>query len=201
MTTLVCRGQQKQAVKLTEVERAARLLHQGGVVGHATEGVWGLTCDPANADAVRQLLHLKGRSETQGLILIAAHVGMFAPWLNRLSENDLESIQASWPGPVTWIVPDHDISPTWVRGKRNSIAIRVPDHQQMQELSLTFGGPIVSTSANPSGEQAARSEQEVRRFFADELDYILPSGQAESSRLSGRASMIYDALTRACLRP
>ena len=179
---------------------AVRCLQQGGIISHATEGVWALACNPGNADAVRRLLQLKGRPSTKGLILVAANTAMFSPWLDDLPASNRAQIERCWPGPVTWVVPDNSRSLTLVRGAQDNLAIRVPDHTQTQHLSRLFDGPIVSTSANPSGCLAARSEADVQKYFSGQLDYVLTTDQNTDIPLSGKASVIKDALMLTTLR-
>lgn len=181
--------------------QAAQSLQQGGIVGHETEGVWGLACDPNNAEAVERLLRLKGRAPGKGLILIAAHADMLVPWLESLPLETLAIIKTSWPGPVTWIVPNNGHGPPWIQGEKNTLAIRVPDHAQMQNLSLAFGAPLVSTSANPSGQVPALCRLDLCRYFPGLLDYVLPAANGKTAQLSGKASTIRHALTLATLRP
>ncbi len=176
---------------------ATQILRRGGIVSHATEGVWGLACDPDNELAIKHLLELKGRSEAKGLILIAASAGMFAPWLDSLTAKARRVVEQSWPGAVTWLVPDA-FSPAHLKGDHDALAVRVPKSKQARRLSHCFGGPLVSTSANPAGRPAATSEHHVRGYFQDSLDYILPADSLDA--LSGRPSTIRDALTMKTLR-
>ncbi len=96
---------------------AADVLRSGGIVAHATEGVWGLACDPFDAAAVSRLLDLKGRSIRKGLILIGADESDFAPELAALSELDAARVRRTWPGPETWLVPNRQF-PSWITGGR-----------------------------------------------------------------------------------
>ena len=124
--------------------RAVRALRDGAVIAYPTEGVWGLGCDPFNRDAVEFLLALKRRPSEKGLILIAAESDMFAPLLDPLPASLRHQLDASWPGPNTWIVPDPDhLSPPWIRGRHNSLAVRVTAHPQAARLSRAFGGPLI----------------------------------------------------------
>lgn len=166
-------------------------------MGHEAEGVWGLTCDPHNRDAVTRILELKSRSIDKGFILVGGNVNMFAPWMEQLPVANAAMMRASWPGAITWIVPNTQL-PTWVRGEHNSIAIRVPAHVQLRQLSVAFGSPLISTSANPKGKPPARSLSELSSYFGDQLDAILTG--SETTSLSGRASIIKDALTLSVLR-
>ncbi len=169
------------------VHRAAFWIGAGGIVAHATEGVWGLACNPFNPNAVDRLLEIKNRREDQGLILIGADAKMFASQLALLSEETRLLIETSWPGAHTWIVPDYSY-PGAVSGGRDSIAVRVPGHEQARNLCARVGHPIVSTSANISGRIPAHTALRARMIFGDRVDYYL------SGELSRRgASRISDA--------
>lgn len=179
------------------LERAVRVLRAGGVIAYPTEGVWGLGCDPCNAGAVARLLRLKGRSPGKGLILVAGDVAQVRSLLARVPVAQRAVLLGSWPGPVTWIVPIDDEMPRWITGKHASVAIRVSDHLQLADLCRSFGGPIVSTSANLQGRPAARSALAVRRYFRGAIDYLLPGD------LGGRrgATAIREALSGRIVRP
>lgn len=151
----------------------ARLL-AGGVVAYPTEGVWGLGCDPDNPHAIARLLDLKGRSPGKGLILVAADIAQLERWLGAVDLGARARLAATWPGPVTWIVPLPGDADPLLTGGRDKIALRVSAHPVVRELCRTFGGAIVSTSANPSGRSAARSRWGVRRYFGSRIDYLLP---------------------------
>ncbi|MBK7168134.1 MAG: Sua5/YciO/YrdC/YwlC family protein [Pseudomonadales bacterium] len=180
-----------------QLDRAVSVLRAGGVIACATEGVWGLACDPGNEAAVRRILVLKGREADKGLILVAGGLAQVESCLRHVPADRLAEIHDSWPGPVTWIVPHHGELPVWITGAHPGVAIRVSDHLQLRALCLGFGGAIVSTSANPQGMAPARSAQTVRRYFGDRIDYLLPGA------LGGRRkpSEIRDALSGRILRP
>lgn len=157
---------------------AVRSLRGGGLVLHATEGVWGLACDPFDAEAVARLLDLKGRSVEKGLILIGARAEFFAPELAAIGAQARRTVEDSWPGPETWIVPNQRF-PYWITGDHAGVAVRVPGHPQARALADAFGAPLVSTSANPSGRPAPTSVLRARGAFAapvfpSEVDYLLP---------------------------
>lgn len=166
------------------LQLAVRSLRAGGLVLHATEGVWGLACDPFDGVAVMDLLALKGRPLSKGLIVIGGDADTFAAELQGLDTLERQRVLASWPGPVTWILPNHRF-PDWITGGRDEVAVRVPGHPQARALARAFGGPLVSTSANPSGRPPARQALQARRQFASAdrqggrrfpgpRDYILP---------------------------
>jgi L-threonylcarbamoyladenylate synthase len=174
---------------------AADVVRSGGIVAHATEGVWGLACDPFDAAAVSRLLDLKGRSIRKGLILIGADESDFAAEMAALGELDAARVRRTWPGPETWLVPNRQF-PSWITGGRSAVAVRVPGHLQARSLCAIFGSALVSTSANPSGRPPARTELAVRRYFADEIDHVLHGEVAGSAA----PSRIRDAVTGARFR-
>lgn len=139
-------------------------LRAGEIIAYPTEGVFGLGCDPFNGEAVEALIALKGRDAAKGLIVLAAEMIQVVPLLGMISTAQRRELNATWPGPVTWIVPARSTVPRWLTGGRDTLAVRVTAHPVCRELCLA-AGPIVSTSANRSGEAAARSAAEVEAVF------------------------------------
>lgn len=176
---------------------ALRCLREGGVIAYPTEAVWGLGCDPMNAGAVQRLLTLKQRPVEKGLILVAADLAQVQPWLDALPPVRCEAVLATWPGPVTWLLPDPDQRiPAWVRGHHHSVALRVSAHPVVQALGLAFGGLLVSTSANPAGLPPARTALDVHRYFGESVDAMV---LGETGGLD-KPTAIRDALTGETLR-
>ncbi|MEW5757691.1 MAG: L-threonylcarbamoyladenylate synthase [Pseudomonadota bacterium] len=178
---------------------AARVLHDGGLIAYPTEAVYGLGCDPTNEEAVERLLELKQRPVEKGLILIASKMDQLAPYIDWPALNDQQRarIMQSWPGPFTWLIPALPDTPVWLRGKYNSLAVRITAHPIAAALCEAAGSALVSTSANLSGHRPARSALEARQALGDRLDYILPG------RVGGAAkpSTITDAVTGRVVRP
>ncbi|AUM12987.1 L-threonylcarbamoyladenylate synthase [Ketobacter alkanivorans] len=157
---------------------AVHALTRGEVIAYPTESVFGYGCDPFNEAAVDRLLRIKQRPRHKGLILVAANCDQIAPLLQTLTLPQRRDLEASWPGPVTWLIPDSEnMIPTWIKGDFDSVAVRVSAHPTVQALCSIWGGPIVSTSANRSGQAPARSEFPLRLMRAQYgigADYILP---------------------------
>lgn len=145
---------------------------------HATEGVWGLAVDPFNEEAVYRLLALKQRTVTKGLIVIGDCAEVFESELGVLPACERDRVVRSWPGPVSWIVPNRSF-PWWITGGRSEVAVRVPGHSQARALCRAFGGALVSTSANISRQPTAQSilrarSRLPRASYPESVDYILP---------------------------
>jgi len=180
----------------TSLEKAINVLRNDEVIAYPTEAVWGLGCDPQNELAVRKLLKLKQRPMEKGLILVAATIEQFSPYLSQLSPDQYQQLQASWPGFRTWIVPAPDTVPKWLRGDHSGIALRVSAHPTVQALCLAFGGPLVSTSANLAGQPEALTAEQVENYFSDEVAFILPGALGDAAE----PSPIVDLVTGQPLR-
>lgn len=146
-------------------------LHRGAVIAYPTEAVWGLGCDPWNQHAVQRILQLKKRHIDKGLIIVAANTAQIAWLLEGLDSNQHQQLLETWPGPNTWLVPHHNRLPRCVHGVHDTIAVRVSAHPVVKALCEGFGGPIVSTSANPQALKPARSSTDVRRYFGKRVEY------------------------------
>jgi len=170
-----------------QLQLARSAILRGGVIAYPTEAVWGLGCDPWNLQAVTRILELKNRPMEKGLILVAASVEQIRFLLNPLSEELQLAALGYWPGPVTCLLPDVKRKvPDWVRGSHSSIAVRVSEHPVVKALCESAGTPLVSTSCNPAGQEPALDASQVRRYFGDQLDQIVPGdlgGNRKPSRI------------------
>jgi len=181
---------------LLKVSRAVEVLKAGGVIAYPTEYCFGLGCDPRNESAVAKLLDIKQRKAEQGVILIAADIEQVELYADLARVPDLSIVTSSWPGPNTWLLPAKPKVPSFIRGRHTSIAMRIPDHALCQNLLNAYGHPIVSTSANRTGEKEHLTASTVERDMGVECDYIVDAPVGGASR----ASRIRDALSGCALR-
>lgn len=178
------------------IREAVRKLASGGVIACPTETVYGLGCDPFNGLAALHLMALKKRNIDQGLILVASHFEQLEPLLSPLKPAIKKRVARPGHMPVTWVLPCQPWIPVWLRGRHESLAIRVTNHPVTAALCRHWGGPLVSSSANIHGKRPATSPLAVRRAFNGRLDYIL-HGTHGSTR---RPSQIRNGLTGELLR-
>lgn len=181
----------------TDLTTACEFLKKGKLIAYPTEAVWGFGCDPYNKKSVLKILEIKKRPIEKGLILLAADVQQISELLVNLSGSQINLLRETWPGPTTWLIPDtKKLFPRWLKGDYESIAIRVSAHPLLKDLTYQYGKPIVSTSANKSGEAEVKTRLTLEEQFADKIDYIL------EGELGGRSSpsQIRDIVTGAVLR-
>jgi L-threonylcarbamoyladenylate synthase len=163
----------------------------GGVIAYPTEGVFGLGCDPFNADAVGRILRIKKRPVDKGLILIADDIERLLPYLQDLNSAQLTQLQNSWPGPNTWVIPHNGLLPEWVTGGRDTVAVRVSGHPIARQLCTAAQMPIISTSANRSGRPSLTTSLQVRQQLGDDIDFLV-GGRVQNP---GHASQITDLIS------
>ncbi|CAD83735.1 putative translation factor (SUA5) [Candidatus Blochmanniella floridana] len=172
-------------------------LNKGKVIVYPTESVFGLGCNPDNENAINTLLKIKCRSWKKGLILVAANYTQLFKYVDDryLNSLQLSRIFSTWPGPFTWVFPARSSTPMWLTGKFSSVAIRVSNFEPIRRLCLTFGKPLVSTSANVSGYLPARTIHAVYK----QLGYDFPIMNTNVLGLPN-PSIIRDAITGKIIR-
>lgn len=155
------------------IDEAVDIVKNGGILAYPTEAVFGLGCNPSNLSAVQRLLGIKQRPADKGLILIASNINQLTNFVPPLEDEILERIQPTWPGPVTWLLPVHNEVSPLVRGNHWTIAVRISAHPECQLLCQRLGHPLISTSANLSGYQPAKTAIEVKEQLGQQIDLIL----------------------------
>jgi L-threonylcarbamoyladenylate synthase len=179
-----------------QIDRAARIVLAGGVIAYPTEAVFGLGCLPENRAAVGRVLAIKRRSWRKGFLLIGSDLAQLEQLVVLPPEPRRSEIVASWPGPVTWVLPARPHVPRWLTGGRDTIGVRLTDHPVAARLCARIGQAIVSTSANVSRRPPLRAARLVRRKLGAALDYVL-AGEVGGL---GQPTMIKDGRTGRILR-
>ncbi len=157
----------------------------GGVIAYPTEAVWGLGCDPFSEAAVSKLLQIKNRPVEKGLILVAASLDQLPALASSLTDSQRRTLEETWPGPVTWLIPDPEGSiPNWIKGEHESVAVRVSAHPLVRELCNRHGGALVSTSANDAGEPEIRSQSRLTEEFGGRIDAVIAGELGDSTETS-----------------
>lgn len=151
---------------------AAYLAH-GGLIAYPTESCYGLGCDPANRTAVKRLLKLKQRPQKKGLILIASSYEQVARYLEPLSAQQQKKLSDAGKNAITYLMPVKQSAPRWLRGKHDTLAVRLTAHGAARRLCKGVGSALVSTSANRSGMRPAKTYAECQRMFGKEV-WVLP---------------------------
>jgi len=177
------------------IEQAIAAINHGGVVVYPTEGVYGLGCDYLNEDCVHKILRLKQRDVSKGLVLVASHIQQILPLIQPENRADLARALKTWPGHQTWIFPKSMLTPAWISGHFDSVAVRVSAHPVVKQLCDRLSAPLVSTSANFTNQPTPNNIQEQFKLWGDSVDFYLDlplggSNQPSSIKLANSGKII-----------
>lgn len=151
---------------------ATIFLKNGDIIGYPTEAVYGLGCDPWNQEGVSRICSIKKRSSAKNFIVVAASINQ----LDNLIDTKIltKSVVNSWPGHTTWLIPAVNTAPEWlIDNNTGLIAIRVSNHETIKELCLKYNSPLISTSANISGDPAVTTQKGFEKVFEKAIPYLV----------------------------
>ncbi len=158
------------------VERAAACIRRGGVVAIPSDALYTLIADPLNLHAVGQVFEAKGREIHRALPLLVSGSFMAEELAKELSARFYLLSRHFWPGPLTLIVPASPKVPLKVTGNTGRLAMRQSRSRVAQALLDWLDQPLISTSANISGQPTCRSGIEVFGTMDGRVDLVLDGG-------------------------
>lgn len=157
---------------------ALEVLRNGGVILYPTDTVWGLGCDATNPEAVARIYEIKKRSDSKSLVLLASDLDMVARYIREIPDMAIQLVEVN-DKPMTIIYPGA-LTGQECRGlahntvaQDGSVGIRIPVVDFCRDLVHRFGRPIVSTSANISGEPTPRKFADIPQQIKDAVDFIV----------------------------
>lgn len=163
-----------------DLARAVAALQRGAVLAFPTDTVYGLGCNPEDAEAVRSVYLAKGRKKTKPLVLfVSTPKEVFA--LGEESEPARKLARTFWPGSMTLVLKARPDCPKAVVSREGTSAFRIPDHEVPLSLVRTFGKPLATTSANRSGEREVTDPAEVFDLFHGKIALLLDGGKLKES--------------------
>ncbi len=164
------------------IRHAAHVIRNGGIIAYPTDTIYGLGCDPYNAQAVDKLELLKQRSQNKPFILLAGDIKQITP-LIFLDEKQRARIKQT-SEPTSWIVNTSPLAPVWLTNNKNTLTIRISNNATVKKLCEVLGHAIISTSATPSGKKPTRNNLALHPYFHGQVDKILSSQQKLTARPS-----------------
>lgn len=167
---------------------AAEVVLRGGVIAFPTDTLYGLGCSLFDVLAVEMVARLKRRDPSLAVISLIPEPRQAWGLASEVSDVAERLMLKYWPGPLSLIFHAAPIVPARVRGAGGTVALRCPKDTLCQRLLEHIGGPVVSSSANLSGQPPAQSAAEVLRVFGNQIDLILDGGD----RHGGVASTLVD---------
>lgn len=154
------------------VEKCVEVLRAGGIILYPTDTVWGIGCDATNEEAVQKIYALKQSKDKHSMLCLCRDADMIVRYVNRAPGIAFEVMELS-DKPLTAILPGATgVAPSLIP-ETGTLGVRIPQHDFCQALLRKFGKPIVSTSANISGEETAKRLKDVSQSIIDGVEYVV----------------------------
>jgi L-threonylcarbamoyladenylate synthase len=158
------------------ISSVAEVVRAGGVIVYPTDTLYGLGCLPRDARAVERVLAIKQREETKGFLLLIPDLNWVTTLASTVPGKFYRLAAKFWPGAVTFLLPANPNLPACVRGERDLVGLRNPDSPYLRRLMKAIPGPLVSTSANVSGQASPASVEELKTLLLDQVDVFVDGG-------------------------
>lgn len=155
-----------------EVNKALEVLKSGGIILYPTDTIWGIGCDATNATAVEKVFRIKGRDESKSLIVLLDSDSKLQSYVSDVPEIAYDLIEYA-ENPLTIIYPGAKNLAQNVINADGSIGIRIVKHAFCEQLIQRFRKPVVSTSANLSGQPSPKNFTEIDEDILQKVDYIV----------------------------
>ena len=156
------------------------------VILYPTDTVWGLGCDATNIDAVAKIFKLKNRIESKSLVVLVSSIEMLRTYVDAVPQKAIDIISTT-KKPTTIIYNNPKGLAANAIALDNTIAIRIPTHNYCLEVINKLGKPIISTSANISGESTPKSFSEISLPILEGVDYVV---NLEQDKITDKSSTI-----------
>ena len=161
-------------------QQITEILKAGGVILYPTDTVWGIGCDATNPTAVARIFTIKQRSESKSLIILVSSIAMLREYIADLPQNILNYLQKVTE-PTTIIYENPQLLAQNVIAADNTVAIRLVQDPFCQQMIDHFGKPIVSTSANISGQPTPLCFADIPASLIEHCDYVVPYRQDDTT--------------------
>jgi L-threonylcarbamoyladenylate synthase len=155
-----------------DISDIVRLLREGQIICYPTDTIWGIGCDATNEAAVSRISSIKGRPPAKGYVLLVSDLEMLKNYVPKIHPR-LETLLSFHTRPLTVIYERSTGLPSYVKAPDGSVAIRIAQDEFCQELIRAFNGPIISTSANASGEPYPPTFGGISSAILGAVDYVV----------------------------
>jgi len=174
-------------VDRNDLNKALETLRNGGLILYPTDTIWGIGCDATNAEAVQKVFALKGRAQEKSLIVLLHNENQLGSYVQEIPEVAYQLIEYA-ERPMTIVYSNAKNIATNALAEDGSIGIRIVKHPFCEQLLQRFRKPIISTSANLSGELSPSSFDTIAEEIRTGVDYVVEYGQEQAS--DGKSSTI-----------
>jgi L-threonylcarbamoyladenylate synthase len=164
-----------------DIVKAVEVLRSGGIILYPTDTIWGIGCDATNPAAVNHIFEIKQRQDTKSMLVLMENPNLLNSYITEVPEIAWELIEVA-DTPLTIIYPGAKNLAVNLLAKDGSIGIRITNEAFTQQLIQRFRKPVVSTSANISGQKSPQNFAEISDEIKNAVDYIVQYRQDDFSR-------------------
>lgn len=161
--------------QLRHLERIAEVLRRDGVIAYPTDTLFGLGCLASRKKAVDRVNQIKGRDPRHPMSILCADLQMLCRYTRHLETSTFRILKQLFPGPYTAILPASREVPRYLQPKQN-VGLRIPNLPFCLALTRLLGEPIITTSANQTGEPPISSAWEIEEELGHALDLVVDAG-------------------------
>ena len=162
---------------MLQVDRAIKILKDGGIVAFPTDTVYGLGGNVFSIEAAERIYRVKQRPRHIPLPVLLADSTQLADIVAAVPETARYLMRHFWPGGLTLVLPKKDTLPDIITAGSNKVAVRIPDHVVPLALIRGLGAPIIGTSANISDKPSPVTAEEVDQQIGSQIDLIIDMGR------------------------
>ena len=163
-----------------DIKKAVETLQNGGLILYPTDTIWGIGCDATNEEAVRKVFALKQRNDSKSALVLLDKDVKISSYVTKVPEMAWELIELS-EKPLTIIYPNAKNLAKNLLAEDNSVGIRITKEEFSKKLCERFKKPIVSTSANISGQPSPQCFGEISEEVKNGVDYVVLFRQEETA--------------------
>jgi L-threonylcarbamoyladenylate synthase len=157
---------------IEDLIKAVEVLRSGGVILYPTDTIWGIGCDATNTDAVKRVYEIKQREDTKSMLVLMENPNLLSSYIIEVPEIAWELIDVA-DNPLTIIYPKAKNLALNLLAHDGSIGIRITNEAFTQQLIQRFRKPVVSTSANISGQRTPQNFVEISDEIKKAVDYVV----------------------------
>jgi L-threonylcarbamoyladenylate synthase len=152
------------------------LLGKGDVVVFPTDTIYGIGASIAQESGIKKIFQVKSRSPQKPIMIYVTSFEQLQQVTQKIPGSTIESLRKIWPGAMSGIFPKTEIVPSFVTSGKDTVAVRIPNHQLCLELVRRVGHPLAVTSANISGMETQKTAPEVAAQLGEQVPLVLDGG-------------------------
>ncbi|WP_346862282.1 L-threonylcarbamoyladenylate synthase [uncultured Draconibacterium sp.] len=163
-----------------DLKKAVETLKSGGIILYPTDTIWGIGCDATNPEAVKRIYKLKKREDSKSMLVLMENPALLDRYVEEVPEVAWDLVEISTT-PLTVIYPGAKNLAKNLIAEDGSIGIRFTKEKFTSQLLQRFRKPLVSTSANISGEKSPAFFDEISEEIKSQVDYIVEYRQDDTT--------------------